>query len=195
MNFNHAILTSGICLMAATMASAAPQNLIVNGDFDQIKNDQAVGWTINKSQDFVTDSFPTEADQGRVAQINFPKYDTHGAYFGQNINVQPHTNYRFSLKARMNTGNIRIAVSGGDGNDKINIVKMGRTSHLSMYPLFWDEAWSKNLVFAPNQWRTVTIDFDSDNVTKVYISFGGYQRKGVYSFDDVSLIEMKEDLK
>ena len=85
-----------------------------------------------------------------------------------------------------------FAISGGDGEDKVSVVKYGRTSYLSMYPFFWDESWSKYLVFTPNEWRDVTIDFNSGNATSVSVSFGAYQRAGTYSFDDVSLVEIQK---
>jgi hypothetical protein len=189
MNLKYYILATGICLIAIAPAHAAPQNLITNGDFEQVKNGQAIGWDATNNPGVVENSFPTEKDFGHVALIRFLKWDAHGAYFTQNVTVKPHTQYRFSLKACMDTGNIRIAVSGGEGNDKVNIVEYGRAAFLSMYPLFWDEAWSNNLVFISNEWRPVTIDFNSGNATSVNVSFGAYQRAGTYSFDDASLVE------
>jgi len=192
MHLKHHILAAGICLMAVAPAHAAPQNLIVNGDFEQIKNGQASGWNVTANSDVVKSTFPTEKNFGHVALTQFRKWDAHGAYFTQSVTVKPHTQYRLSLKARMDTGNIRFAISGGEGEEKVNAVEYGRASHLSMYPFFWDEAWAKYLVFTPNEWRTVTIDFNSGNATSVAVSFGAYQRAGTYSFDDVSLMEIQK---
>jgi hypothetical protein len=192
MHLKHHLLAAGICLMAIAPAHAGPQNLITNGDFEQVKNRQAAGWDITRNPGVVESTFPEEKDFGHVGFIQFLKWDAHGAYFTQNVTVKPHTQYRLSLKARMDTGNIRFGISGGEGNDKVNIAEYGRVSHLSMYPFFWDEAWSKYLVFTPNEWRTVTIDFNSGNATSVYVSFGAYQRAGTYSFDDVSLVEISK---
>lgn len=192
MNLKHYILATGICLIAIAPAQAAPQNLIINGGFEQIKNGQATGWDITENQGVVESTFPAEKDSGQVALIRFLKWDPHGAYLTQNVIVKPNTPYRLSLKARMDTGNIRFAISGGDGEDKVSVVKYGRTSYLSMYPFFWDESWSKYLVFTPNEWRDVTIDFNSGNATSVSVSFGAYQRAGTYSFDDVSLVEIQK---
>jgi hypothetical protein len=192
-NLSHGALAASVCLLATISANAAPQNLITNGNFEQVKNDQAAGWNVPHNPDVVENSFPIEKDFGHVALIRFLTWDAHGAYFTQSVAVKPHTQYRFSLKARMDTGNIRIAISGGDGKDKVNVVEYGRAAHLSMYPLFWDEAWSKYLVFTPNEWRPMTIDFNSRNATSVYVSFGAYQRAGTYSFDDVSLQKISSD--
>ena len=182
----------GACLLMTASANAAPQNLIANGNFEQVKNGQAADWNVTENPGVVENSFPTENGFGHIALTKFLKWDAHGAYFTQSVTVKPHTQYRLSLKARMNTGNIRFAVSGGDGEDKVNLVEYGRASHLSMYPFFWDEAWSKYLVFEPNEWRPVIIDFNSGNATSVYVSFGAYQRAGTYSFDDVSLVEIQK---
>jgi hypothetical protein len=189
-NLLHCALAISVCLLATISANAAPQNLITNGNFEQVKNGQATGWNVTENPGVVETSFPTEEGFGHVALTKFLKWDAHGAYFTQSVTVKPHTQYRLSLKACMNTGNIRFAASGGEGDDKVNVVEYGRASHLSMYPFFWDEAWSKYLVFEPNEWRTVTIDFNSGNATSVYVSFGAYQRAGTYSFDDVSLVEI-----
>jgi hypothetical protein len=190
MNLKHYIPATGICLIAIAPANAAPQNLITNGNFEQVKNGQAADWNVTENPGVVENSFPTEKSFGHIALTKFLKWDAHGAYFTQSVTVKPQTQYRLSLKARMDTGNIRFAVSGGDGEDKVNVVEYGRASHLSMYPFFWDEAWSKYLVFEPNEWRPVTINFNSGNATSVYVSFGAYQRAGTYSFDDVSLVEI-----
>lgn len=191
-NLLHCALATSLCLLATASANAAPQNLITNGNFEQVKNDQAVGWNVTENLGVVENSFPIENGFGHIALTKFLKWDAHGAYFTQSVTVKPHTQYRLSLKARMDTGNIRFALSGGDGEDKVNLVEYGRASHLSMYPFFWDEAWSKYLVFEPNEWRPVIIDFNSGNATSVNVSFGAYQRAGTYSFDDVSLIEIQK---
>ncbi len=190
MNLKSVVLTSCVCLMAATVCNAAPQNVVTNGNFEQITKGEPLGWTVTENPDLIKSRYPVENGRGHVAQIELERWDAHGAYFGQSVVVKPHTRYRFSLNACMNTGNIRIGISGGEGDDKVNIAQFGRAAHLSMYPLFWDEEWSKYLVFSPNEWRPVTIDFDSGNATNLYISFGSYQRKGIYSFDDVSLVEV-----
>jgi len=193
MNVNHYILATGICLMTMAPAHAAPQNLITNGNFEQVKNGQATGWNITENPGVVESTFPAEKDSGHVALIHFLKWDAHGAYLMQHVTVKPHTQYRLSLKARMDTGNIRFAISGGEGEEKVSVVEYGRAAHLSMYPFFWDDAWSKYLVFTPNKWRPVTIDFDSGNAASVNVAFGAYQRAGMYSFDDVTLVEIDQE--
>lgn len=183
---------SSICLLTVSIASASPQNAVINGNFEQVTNNKPANWDVSETPGLIESRFPTEKDHGRIAQIEMTKWDAHGAYFSQSVDVTPHTRYRFSLNACMNTGNIRIALNGGDGDEKVALTQMGKAAHLSMYPFFWDEAWSKYLVFLPNEWRPVTMDFDSGNATKLLISFGGFQRQGIYSFDDVTLEEISK---
>jgi len=191
MNIKCSLFSSAICLLAISPVFAdapAPQNLITNGNFEQIKDGQAVGWSATKVPDLIQSDFPEETNRGHFAEIELLKSGNKGAYFGQSVKVEPHSHYRLSLLARMNEGKITIAVGGNKLSERL----LGQVhTRLTMFPLFWNEDWSKYLVFNANQWRPVNLEFDSGELTQVTVSFGAYFTKGVYSFDDVSLVKVE----
>jgi hypothetical protein len=177
--------------MALSPLRADAPNLITNGNFEQTKGGAPVGWANPATAGISTTAFPTEEKQGKIAQVELLHSGSTGAYFSQSVKVEPHTRYRVSLLARMNTGKITVAVGGGTGDNKISERLLGETStRLTMAPLFWDADWYKNLIFIPNQWRPVSLEFDSGELTQIYVAFGAYFVAGNYAFDDVSLVEI-----
>ncbi len=185
-----------LCTTAVMSAVTLPlradaPNLVTNGNFEQMKDGSPVGWANPAKPGISTTAFPTEDKQGKFAQVELLRSGGIGAYFSQPVKVKPHTRYRLSLLARMGTGKVTIAVGGSAGENKISERLLGETStRLTMAPLFWDADWYKNLIFTPNQWRPVTLEFDSGEVTQIAVAFGAYFTAGNYAFDDVSLVEI-----
>lgn len=187
------VLVPALSAMLAAAATAAPENLIKNGNFEEIRDGEAVGWEISNKPEIMRKRFPFEESSGRIAQIELLKWDPSGIYLSQSVKVQPNTQYRFSFKARMDQGNMRFAVTGGTGDSKVSISRFGIASRFSMFPLFWDEDWSQHLVFPSDEWRNVSFDFNSGNATRLHIAMGVYQRVGTASFDDVSLTKIEKE--
>lgn len=185
-----------LLLPLLTVATALPTradspNLIVNGNFEQMKDGLPVGWSTPKNPGLVETAFPTEGDRGALAQVELLRSGDKGAYFGQSVKVKPHTRYRLSLLARLNEGKITVAVGGGSGENKLSVRLLGEPStRLPMIPLFWDADWQKNLSFVANQWRPVSLEFNSGELTQISVAFGAYFTAGRYSFDDVALVEL-----
>lgn len=185
------ILLSGCVLAVSSPSFANSPNLIENGDFERMKDGSPIGWTAPADSEITKASFPVEENRGVLAQVALLRSGDRGAYFGKSVNVEPHTRYRLSLLARMTRGKITVAVTGGTGDNKLNVRVLGEPStRMPMAPLFWDAQWYKNLIFTVNQWQPVTLEFDSGELTQVAVSFGAYFTAGNYSFDDVSLIKI-----
>ncbi len=177
---------------AALSGNAMAQNLVSNGDFEQLKDGTPIKWSIPVSPGLTETTYPTEKERGVAAQIRLINTGDKGAYFGQEITVEPNSRYRLTLQARMDEGKITFAVAGGKGEGALNVRRLGQVrSRLPMAPLFWEEDWLNDLVFDPGQWRPVTLEFDSGSLTKVAISFGAYFTAGTYAFDNVSVVKLK----
>jgi len=182
-----------LALMSTLAASAdAPQNLVTNADFEQVKDGAPAGWTSTAARPGLNSiTFPTEKGRGTIARVELLQSGVSGAYVGQAVKVKPHTRYRLSLLARLNKGKITFAVTGVDGPKDLSVRLIGEPStRMPMAPLFWDANWYKNLSFVAGEWRPVALEFDSGKLSQVYISFGGYFTTGSYAFDDVSVIEL-----
>lgn len=178
-------------LAAALPLQADTPNLITNGNFEQMKDGVPVGWANPDRSGISKTAFPAEQERGQIAQVELLRSGSIGAYFAQSVKVKPHMRYRLSLLARMDTGKITLAVGGGTGENKLSERLLGETSaRLTMAPLFWDADWYKNLIFIPNQWRPVSMEFDSGELTQISVAFGAYFTAGNYAFDDVSLVEI-----
>jgi hypothetical protein len=166
-------------------------SLITNGNFEQTEDGLPVGWSTPNTPGLVKTAFPTEEGRGKIAQVELLRSGDKGAYFGQTVKVKPHTRYRLSLLARLDKGKITAAVGGGTGENKLSVRVLGEPStRMPMSPLFWDADWYKNLSFVANQWRPVSLEFDSGTLTQISVAFGAYFTAGNYSFDDVSLVEI-----
>jgi hypothetical protein len=187
----QSFLAPAFVLAIALPLRADAPNLITNGDFEQMKDGVPVGWSTPSLPGLAQNAFPTEPERGQFAQVELLRSGDKGAYFGQSVKVVPHTRYRLSLLARMNKGKITVAVGGGTGENKLSVRLLGEPStRLPMTPLFWDADWYKNLSFVANQWRPVSLEFDSGELSHIAIAFGAYFTAGNYSFDDVSLVEI-----
>ena len=191
MKVQRMLLLPGLVLVACLPSQADSPNLIDNGNFEQLKEGSPVGWSAPHAPELAKTTFPVEEGRGVVAQVELLRTGDKGAYFGKSVKVEPHTRYRLSLLARMTKGKITVAVGGGTGDNKLNIRVLGEPStRMPMAPLFWEAPWYKNLIFTANQWRPVTIEFDSGDLTQVAVSFGAYFTAGQYSFDAVSLTKI-----
>ena len=178
-----------VAMVAPTRADSP--NLITNGNFEQMKDGLPVGWSTPKNPGLVETAFPTEQERGAVAQVELLRSGDKGAYFGQSVKVKPNMRYRLSLLARLNEGKITVAVGGGKGDNKLSVRLIGEPStRMPMSPSFWDADWYKNLSFTSGQWRPVSLEFDSGELTQISVAFGAYFTAGRYSFDDVSLVEL-----
>lgn len=185
------LLTPALMLAAALPMRADAPNLITNGNFEQMKDGLPVGWSTPDTPGLAKAAFPDEPTRGKIAQVELLRTGDKGAYFAQSAKVKAHTRYRFSLLARMDKGKITAAVGGGTGENKLSMRTLGETTtRMPMAPLFWDASWYKNLPFISNQWRPVSLEFDSGELTQISVAFGAYFTAGNYSFDDVSLIEI-----
>lgn len=186
------LLLFGFVLTAFSPLRADAPNLITNGDFEQIKKDGfPVAWSTPNLPGLAETAFPDEAQRGQFAQVELLRSGDKGAYFAQTVKVVPHTRYRLSLLARMNKGKLTVAVGGGSGEGKLSVRLLGEPStRLPMTPLFWDADWYKSLSFVPNEWRLVSLEFDSGELSKIDVAFGAYFTAGTYAFDDVSLTEI-----
>jgi len=172
------------CVLA-NAANADGKNLITNGDFAHVANGKADGWNILKGEPGSTVSFPLEA-KDTVARIDLAQ-NKKGAYLSQWVNLEPHQNYRLSLRAKMSGGKLTFAI----GNTGLNKRMFGETrEELPMSPYFWDESWLNSIPFVPDQWRAVSFDFNSKDVTKALVSLGGFFVTGSYYFDDVTLVKI-----
>jgi hypothetical protein len=170
-------------------ADAPGNNLIINGDFEQLTNGIADGWTILEGTSSSTANFPNEKEKGNVARVDILQDGKKGAYIAQWVNLKPDQNYRLSLKAMMTAGKLTFAI----GNTGLNVRMFGETrDELPMSPYFWDESWLNSIPFVPGQWREVSFDFNSKDVKKVLVSLGGFFAAGSYSFDDVTLEKVEK---
>ena len=191
MKVQRMLLLLGLILGACLPSQADSPNLIDNGNFEQLREGLPVGWTSPQNSEIIKTAFPVEEGRGVSAQVELLRTGDKGAYFSKSVKVEPNTRYCLSLLARMNKGKITVAVGGGTGDNKLNIRVLGEPStRMPMAPLFWEAPWYKNLIFTANQWRPVTIEFDSGDLTQVAVSFGAYFSAGQYSFDDVSLTKI-----
>jgi hypothetical protein len=187
----QSFLAPAFVLAIALPLRADAPNLITNGDFEQMKDGVPVGWSTPSLPGLAQNAFPTEPERGQFAQVELLRTGDKGAYFSQAVKVEPHTRYRLSLLARMNKGKITAAVGGGTGEGKLSVRLLGETTtRMPMAPWFWDADWYKNLPFIANEWRPVSLEFDSGELTQIGIAFGAYFTAGTYAFDDVSLVEI-----
>ena len=199
-----------ICLLflITLPAQADAPNLITNGNFDQIKDGQAVGWTFSSANPEIFKlSFPQEKDQGNVAKMDVSSAVMSG-YLGQTITVKPHTNYRLSALAQLNQGSILIFIHGGANKTKIDTrIYIQTMEGNPLVPWFWDRKWIqgssgfpsrdlglvRNYLADPGKWEPVSIDFNSGELTSVTVSLGAYFKAGQYQFDDVSVTELPSE--
>ena len=124
---------------ALLSGNAIAQNLVTNGDFEQLKEGAPAGWNIPATPDLAEIAYPAEKERNVFAQVRLLNSGNKGAYFGQSIDVQPNSRYRLSLLARMDEGKITFAVTGGKGKEALNLGRLGQVrSRLPMSPLFWD---------------------------------------------------------
>jgi hypothetical protein len=194
MKVTRFFIAPALLLAAALPLRADAPNLITNGNFEQMKDGLPVGWSTPNTPGLARNAFPTEPERGQFAQVELLRSGDKGAYFGQSVKVKPHTRYRLSLLARLNKGKITAAVGGGTGENKLSVRVLGEPStRMPMAPLFWDADWYKNLSFVANQWRPVSLEFDSGELTQISVAFGAYFTAGTYSFDDVSLVAIGPD--
>lgn len=180
-----------ILCCAATMAwaysaNAEEQNLVRNGKFEQVTNGTADGWKFSPGAEDDTVAFAAEGEKGRVANVKV--IDGRGiTTLSQRIKLEPHQRYRLSVRAKLDSGKLSLAIGAMGLNRRL----IGTLEKSPMVPWFWDEAWLGTIAFAPQQWRSVSIEFDSGEVTSVLLSLGGYySSKGIFSYDDVSIIKI-----
>ena len=178
---------SWIVISSAHADAAADNNLIINGNFEQMTKGAPDGWQILDGTFGSTASFPTEKGKGNIARVDILQSGKKGAYLAQWVNLEPNQNYRLSMQAMMTEGKLTFAV----GNTGLNVRMFGESrEELPMSPLFWDESWLNSIPFVPDQWREVSFDFNSKDVKKVLVSLGGFFVAGSYSFDDVTLVKL-----
>lgn len=186
---NHLKVLFLLCsvFMAGFNVRADENNLIANGDFEQLTNNTANGWTILEGTSGSTARFPSTKESGNIARVDILQKGKKGAYIAQWVNLEPNQNYRLSMQAMMTKGKLTFAI----GNTGLNVRMFGETrEELPMSPLFWDESWLNSVPFIPGQWREASFDFNSKNVKKVLVSLGGYFAEGSYSFDNVTLVKI-----
>jgi hypothetical protein len=192
------------CFLTLPAHADAP-NLISNGNFDQIKDNQADDWNFSSAKPEIFKlSFPQEKDHGNVAQMDVSSAVMSG-YFNQAITVKPHTNYQFSALTQMNKGSILIFIHGGADKTKLDTrIYIQTLEDNPLVPWFWDKRWIegssgfpnrelgliRNFVADPGKWEPVSIDFNSGELTSVTVSLGAYFKAGQYQFDDVSVTEI-----
>lgn len=194
-----------ICILGILPAKADVSNLINNGNFTEVKDGRAASWNFSSAKPEIFKlSFPQQPEQGNVAKMEVSS-DVMSGYWGQIITVKPHTNYRFSALAQMNTGHILMYIHGGSGETKLDtriyVLTMGEHP---LVPWFWDKQWIqgssgfphrglglvRNFLAEPGQWEPVSIEFNSGELTRVTVSLGAYFKAGKYLFDDVSVVEI-----
>jgi len=184
---------------------ADTQNLVTNGNFEQIEKDQATGWNFSTAKPEIFKlSFPQVKEQGNVAQMDVSSAAMSG-YLGQTITVKPHTNYRLSALAQMNKGSILIFIHGGADKTKLDTrIYIQTLEGNPLVPWFWDRKWIqgssgfphrelglvRNFLADPGKWEPVSIDFNSGELSSVTVSLGAYFKAGQYQFDDVSVTEV-----
>lgn len=202
-------IARAICLVSLSFFLTLPAhgdapNLIANGNFDQIKDGQANGWTFSSANPEIFKlSYPQKKDQGSVAQMDVSSAVMSG-YWGQTIALKPHTDYHFSALAQMNKGEILIFLHGGADKTKIDTRIYVQTMEGNpLVPLFWDKKWIegssgypnpngglvRTFLADPGKWEPVSIDFNSGELTSITVSLGAYFKAGQYQFDDVSVTE------
>lgn len=197
-------LLGTICLRTLP-ASADVPNLIKNGDFEQVQNNQAASWGFSTAKpEIFTLSFPNEAGHGNVARMDASSAVMSG-YFNQTVTLKPHTDYHFSALTQMNQGEILIFIHGGADNTKLDTrIYVQTLQNNPLVPLFWDRTWIegssgypnpngglvRTFLADPGQWEPVSIDFNSGELTSISVSLGAYFEAGQYQFDDVSLTEI-----
>lgn len=181
------LLSATIRGVRADAVKTDETNLIVNGDFEQMTKGAPNGWEILEGTFGSTASFPSEEGRGNTGCIAIQQNGKKGAYLAQWVNLEPHQNYRLSMQAKMTGGKLTFAA----GNTGLNIRMFGESSEeLPMAPWFWDESWLNSVPFVPGQWRAVSVDFNSADVTKVLVTLGGFFARGTYYFDDVKLVKI-----
>lgn len=191
-------------------ATAAPTNLVQNGDFETLQNDQAKNWTFSSAnpENFKL-SLPVEKERGHVARMDVSSAVMSG-YFSQTVAVTPHTDYRLSALARLNEGKILVYLHGNSGAAKLDTrIYVESLQGNPLVPLFWDTKWiqgststpnpNKGLVRTflaePNAWQPVALDFNSGELSSITVSLGAYFERGQYAFDDVSLVALPHSEK
>ena len=202
--FTLLIVICSLCLFILP-SLADTQNLVTNGNFEQIEKDQATGWNFSTAKPEIFKlSFPQVKEQGNVAQMDVSSAAMSG-YLGQTITVKPHTNYRLSALAQMNKGSILIFIHGGADKTKLDTrIYIQTLEGNPLVPWFWDRKWIqgssgfphrelglvRNFLADPGKWEPVSIDFNSGELSSVTVSLGAYFKAGQYQFDDVSVTEV-----
>lgn len=195
----------GVSFLLISTVKADASDIIANGNFDQIKDGQATGWTFSSANPEIFKlSFPQEKDQGNVARMDVSSAVMSG-YFNQTITIKPHTDYHFSAMAQMNKGEILIFIHGGADKTKIDTRIYVQTMEGNpLVPWFWDRKWIegssgypnpngglvRTFLAEPGKWEPVSIDFNSGELTSVTVSLGAYFKTGQYQFDNVSVTEI-----
>jgi hypothetical protein len=200
------LLPGALILAAMTLpASAAQTNLVQNGDFEDLQNDQAKNWSFSSANPEIFKlSFPTEKTRGHIAQMDVSSAVMSG-YFNQSIAVQPHTDYRFSALTRLSGGKILIYLHGGQDKTSLDTrIYVESLQGNPLVPLFWDRKWIQGSASTPNPgkglvrtfladvgvWQPVALDFNSGELSSVTVSLGAYFESGQYAFDDVSIVAL-----
>jgi hypothetical protein len=181
-----ALLGALSVLAGAIAVQAQEQNLVRNGDFEQVTNGVADQWKFKAGGKDDAAHFPLEQNKGHVGQVQTVS-GSGISYLSQSIKLEPHQRYRLSLRAKLSDGKISFAIGAKGLNRRI----VGTTEDSPMTPWFWDEEWLDTLRFAPGEWRTAGLEFDSGEVPQILLTLGGYySTKGTFSFDDVQLVKI-----
>jgi hypothetical protein len=180
-------LLCGLTILAGALpATAEEQNLVRNGDFEQLTNGVADYWKFAAGGKDDAASFPLEKDKGHVGQVETVS-GSGLTYLSQSIKLEPNQKYRLTLLAKLDGGKISFAIGAKGLNRRI----VGTTEDSPMAPWFWDEEWLDTLRFAPGEWRPASLEFDSGEVKQILLTLGGYySTKGTFSFDDVKLVKI-----
>lgn len=204
-NTTKTICMVGLSVLLTLPTRADSPNIIINGNFDQVKDSKATGWNFSSAKpEIFKISFPQEKNHGNVAKMDVSSAVMSG-YLGQTITVKPHTNYRLSALAQMNKGSILIFIHGGAKETKLDTrIYINTLENNPLVPWFWDPKWIqgssgfpnrelglvRNFLAEPGKWQPVSIDFNSGELTSVTVSLGAYFKAGQYQFDDVSVTEI-----
>jgi hypothetical protein len=181
-----ALLCVLIISAGAISVRAEEQNLVRNGDFERVTNGTADYWKFAAGGKDDAASFPLEKDKGHVGQVETVS-GSGISYLSQSIKLEPNQKYRLTLLAKLDGGKISFAIGAKGLNRRI----VGTTEDSPMAPWFWDESWLDTLRFAPGEWRSASMEFDSGEVKQILLTLGGYySTKGVFSFDDVKLVKI-----
>jgi len=183
------VLLSLCCILAIiTPVIAQENNLVKNGNFEEIKDGTAAHWDILEGAAGNVANYPAEPGKGHIGHVNSAN-NTKSAYLSQWVNLEPQQNYRLSMHAKMTAGKLTFAI----GSNGLNKRMYGELrEELPMSPWFWDESWLASFPFEPGQWREVSMEFNSGEIKRVLVTLGGFFSKGEYAFDDITLVKIAD---